>query len=253
MTITLNRPQSLNSFTVAMLTALHATLDGAAQDATVRCVVLAATGRAFCAGQDLSDPAAAPDFTPGAEPKDLGLLIAQHYKPLALRLRSMPVPTLASVQGVAAGAGANLALGCDIVVAGKSASFIQAFSKIGLIPDTGGTWLLPCQVGRARAMALAMLGDKLSAEQAERFGLIWRWVDDADLKSTTLALSSQLAAMPCKALATTRAAMDNAVTMSFEQALDTEAVLQSALGKAPDYAEGVGAFMAKRGPKFTDR
>ncbi len=253
LTITLNRPKALNSFTVSMLAALNAVLQRAARDASVRCVVLTGAGRAFCAGQDLSDPAAAPDWTPGARPKDLGALITQSYLPVALQLRAMPVPTLAAVNGVAAGAGANLALGCDIVVAAQSASFIQAFAKIGLIPDTGGTWLLPRQVGRARALALSMLGDKLGAADAERMGLIWRCVDAADLSSAATALATQLAAMPSRALATTRAAIDNAMTMPFEQALAVEATMQTALGNADDYREGVRAFLDKRSPVFTDR
>lgn len=252
-TITLNRPKALNSFTVTMLAALLAALERAANDTRVRCVVLTGAGRAFSAGQDLSDPAAAPDASPDAKPKDLGALITQSYRPVALRLRSMPVPTLAAVNGVAAGAGANLALGCDIVVAAQAASFIQAFSKIGLIPDTGGTWLLPRQVGRARALALAMLGDKLAAQDAERIGLIWRCVETAELPVAAMVLARQLAAMPSRALATTRAAIDQAVTMTFDQALAAEAAMQSTLGAAADYREGVRAFIDKRAPTFTDR
>ncbi len=252
-TITLNRPKTLNSFTVPMMVVLRAALDRAADDASVRCVVLAASGRGFCAGQDLSDPAVAPDFTPGAQAKDIGALVDQQYKPLALRLRNMPVPTVACVQGVAAGAGANIVLGCDVVVAGKAASFVQAFSKIGLVPDAGGTWLLPRQVGRARALGMALLGEKITAEQAERLGLIWRCVDDEVLVSTTQALAQQLAGMPTRALVATRKAMDKAVTMPFEEALSAEAALQTALGQAADYTEGVRAFMEKRAPRFTDR
>lgn len=252
-TITLNRPKALNSFTVTMLADLLAALERAANDTRVRCVVLTGAGRAFSAGQDLSDPAAAPDASPEAKPKDLGALITQSYRPVALRLRSMPVPTLAAVNGVAAGAGANLALGCDIVIAAQAASFIQAFSKIGLIPDTGGTWLLPRQVGRARALALTMLGDKLTAQDAERIGLIWRCVETADLPVAAMVLAQQLAAMPSRALATTRAAIDQAVTMTFDQALAAEAAMQSTLGAAADYREGVRAFIDKRAPTFTDR
>jgi 2-(1,2-epoxy-1,2-dihydrophenyl)acetyl-CoA isomerase len=216
-------------------------------------VVLRGAGRAFCAGQDLSDPMVAPDLSPGAAPKDLGSVILDHYKPVALRLRSMPVPTVAVVQGVAAGAGANLALGCDLVVAGKSASFIQAFAKIGLLPDTGGTWLLPRLVGRAQALGLAMLGDKLGAEEAQRIGLIWSCVDDAALDEAALKLSARLTAMPSAALAVTRAAIDDALTLSFEQALDREGAVQRRLGAAHDYQEGVRAFIEKRSPTFRDR
>ena len=160
-TLTLNRPQALNAFTTEMHAQLRDALDAAADDAGVRCVVVTGAGRGFCAGQDLSDPAIAPE--PEAEPKDIGSLIERVYRPLALRIRAMPVPVIAAVNGVAAGAGANFALGCDIVVAARSASFIQAFSKIGLVPDCGGTWLLPRLVGRARALALSMTGDKLPA------------------------------------------------------------------------------------------
>lgn len=160
-TLSLNRPAALNSFTTQLHEALMAELEAAAADESVRCVVLTGAGRAFCAGQDLADPSVAPDSTPGAAPKDLGHVISTWYAPLVARLRSMPVPVVAAVNGVAAGAGANLALCCDLVVAARSASFIQAFTKIGLVPDTGGTWLLPRLVGSARALGIAMLGDKL--------------------------------------------------------------------------------------------
>ena len=178
-TLTLNRPKSLNSFTAAMHGELAAALDAAAADAAVRCLVLTGSGRGFCAGQDLADPAVAPNLEPGGKPTDVGAAVERFYRPLALRVRSMPVPVIAAVNGVAAGAGANLALCCDLVVAARSASFIQAFIKIGLVPDCGGTWLLPRLVGRAQALGLAMLGDKLPAEEAERIGLIWKCVDDA--------------------------------------------------------------------------
>jgi 2-(1,2-epoxy-1,2-dihydrophenyl)acetyl-CoA isomerase len=188
-TLSLNRPAALNSFTTQMHAELMAALELAAGDDGVRCVVLTGAGRAFCAGQDLADPAVAPDPTPGAAPKDLGRMISTYYAPLVARLRSMPVPVVAAVNGVAAGAGANLALCCDLVVAGRSASFIQAFTKIGLVPDTGGTWLLPRLVGSARALGIAMLGDKLPAEEAARIGLIWQCVDDAALADTAAALA----------------------------------------------------------------
>ncbi|HEX7436185.1 MAG TPA: enoyl-CoA hydratase-related protein, partial [Caldimonas sp.] len=178
-TLTLNRPKSLNSFTGLLHAELLAAFEAAAADPGVRCVVLTGAGRGFCAGQDLSDPSVAPKLEPGAAATDIGAAIERFYMPLALRIRSMPVPVLAAVNGVAAGAGANIALGCDIVIAARSASFIQAFSKIGLVPDAGGTWLLPRLAGRARALGLAMLGDKLPAEDAERLGLIWKCVDDA--------------------------------------------------------------------------
>ena len=253
LTLTLNRPAALNSFTTALHRALFAALDEAAGDASVRCVVLTGAGRGFCAGQDLSDPAVAPDPTPGAPPKDLGEVIAHHYRPLVVRLHTMPVPVIAAVNGVAAGAGANLALACDLVVAARSASFIQAFAKIGLVPDTGGTWLLPRAVGRARALGLALLGVKLPAAEAERIGLIWRCVDDAELHGEVQALAQRLAAMPTRALVETRRAMDQAQQTDLIAALDHECVLQRTLGAAHDYQEGVAAFLARRAPVFTDR
>ena len=252
-TLRLNRPAALNSFTTALHTELMAALQAAAQDASVRCLVLTGAGRAFCAGQDLADPAVAPDPTPGAAPKDLGDVIRTHYAPLVARLRSMPVPVVAAVNGVAAGAGANLALCCDLVVAGRSASFIQAFSKIGLVPDTGGTWLLPRLVGPARALGIAMLGDKLPAEEAARIGLIWQCVDVAALADTATTLAQRLAAMPTRALVATRSAMAAAQHLDLDAALAEEARVQCVLGAAHDYNEGVDAFRAKRAAVFTDR
>ena len=252
-TLALNRPQALNSFNGELHAALMAALEAAAEDASVRCVVLTGAGRAFCAGQDLADPLVAPDPTPGAPLKDLAHVIESFYRPLALRVRSMPVPIIAAVQGVAAGAGANLALCCDLVVAGKAASFIQAFAKIGLVPDTGGTWLLPRLVGTARAMGLAMLGDKLPAEEAAQMGLIWKCVDDAELMPTVAALAERLAAMPVKALVATRKALADAQQLDLPAALANEASLQGGFGMSQDYAEGVEAFRAKRAPRFTER
>ena len=253
LTLTLNRPQALNSFDGALHEALIGALKAAAGDAGVRCVVITGAGRGFCAGQDLSDPAIAPDLTPGAAPKDIGKLIEERYKPLALAIHHFPVPVIAAVNGVAAGAGANLALNCDIVLAAKSASFIQAFSKIGLIPDCGGSWLLPRLVGRANAMALALLGEKCSAEEAQRIGLIWRCVADDALATETQALAARLAALPAKALAETRRAFDNADRMGLDGALSLEADVQRRLGMSHDYLEGVSAFFAKRAPAFKDR
>jgi 2-(1,2-epoxy-1,2-dihydrophenyl)acetyl-CoA isomerase len=172
---------------------------------------------------------------------------------LAARLRAMPVPVIAAVNGVAAGAGANAALCCDMVIAARSASFIQAFSKIGLVPDCGGTWLLPRLVGRARALGLAMTGDKLPAEEAQRIGLIWACVDDAELMNAAMALAERLSTMPSKALAQTRRAIDAATTMAFDDAITLEADTQRELGRAHDFAEGVAAFLAKRAPVFKDR
>lgn len=249
----LNRPEALNAFTTGLLTQLRQQLDLAAEDATVRCVVITGAGRGFSAGQDLSDPHVAPSREPGARPKDIGHLLDHFYIPLALRLRSMPVPVIAAVNGVAAGAGASLAMGCDLVLAGESASFIQAFSKIGLIPDCGGTWLLPRLVGRAKALELALLGDKLKAVDAERIGLISRVLPDAELMDAALATAQKLAAMPTRALVETRLALDEALKLDFETALKREAVLQSQMGFAYDYQEGAAAFLDKRKPEFKDR
>ena len=252
-TLTLNRPKALNSFTAEMHEALAAALSAVEADTQVRCLVITGAGRAFCAGQDLADPAVAPDLAPGARPTDVGNVIERFYKPLALRVRSMPVPVIAAVNGVAAGAGASLALGCDMVIAARSASFIQAFSKIGLIPDAGGTWLLPRLGGRANALGLAMTGDKLAAEQAQQMGLIWKCVDDAAFGDEVGTLAARLAAMPVKALVATRSAIDAAMHLGYADALSHEGEWQSKLSASHDYLEGVAAFMAKRPAVFSDR
>ena len=260
--LTLNRPQALNAFTSGLLGQLRIALDEAAHDEAVRAVLITGAGRAFCAGQDLSDPHIKPEFDdhagdadPQRKPKakDIGNLLDHYYIPLALRLRSMPVPTVCAVNGVAAGAGANFALGCDLVLAGQSASFIQAFSKIGLVPDCGGTWLLTRLVGRARAMQLALLGDKLPAADAQAWGLIARCVADAELQSEAMATAQKLAKMPTRALVQTRQALDASMDLEFEDALKLEAKLQSQLGYAHDYLEGAAAFLSKRAPVFKDR
>ena len=257
-TLTLNRPQALNSFTTEMHGELLAALDAAACDEAVRCVLITGAGRGFCAGQDLTDPAVAPVrvdgvMAPPEQQPDIGALIEATYRPLALRIQSMPVPVVSAVNGVAAGAGANLALGCDLTLAARSASFIQAFIKIGLVPDCGGSWLLPRLTTRQRALGLAMLGDKLSAQQAADWGLIWQCVDDAELPAAAMALAQRLAALPVKALVETRAALDAGAASSLDDALDNEARLQRRFGRSADYAEGVGAFFAKRAAVFTER
>jgi 2-(1,2-epoxy-1,2-dihydrophenyl)acetyl-CoA isomerase len=256
-TLTLNRPAALNAFTTALLVQLRQALEAAAEDGTVRCVVITGAGRGFCAGQDLSDPLIKPPLEPGpgpeGQPKDIGHLLDNYYIPLALRLRSMPIPVIAVVNGVAAGAGASLALSCDLVLAAEGASFIQAFSKIGLIPDCGGTWLLPRLVGRAKALELALLGDKLPAAEAQAMGLIYRAVPDTELAATAQALAQKLAQMPVKALAATRRAFDDGLLLDYERALKAESALQSRLGFSADYQEGTRAFLQKRKPSFTDR
>ena len=248
--ITLNRPAALNSFTSEMHGMLMPALDAAAVDPSVRAVVFTGAGRGFCAGQDLNDPAMRGD---GDQPPDAGAVIERHYRPLVLRMRQMPVPLIAAVNGVAAGAGANFALCCDMVLAARSASFIQAFSKIGLVPDCAGTWLLPRLVGRAQAMALAMTGDKLPAEDAQRIGLIWRCVDDAQLAAEAQALADRLATMPTAALVQTRRVLDEASTLGLDEALALEARVQGQLSRSHDFAEGVAAFLSRRAPRFQDR
>ncbi len=246
-TLTLDRPDRLNSFTVAMHGEVRAALDAVRGDRSVRCVVLTGAGRGFCAGQDLADRAVAP----GAAPPDLGESIENYYKPLVLALRNLPLPVIAAVNGVAAGAGANVALACDLVFAARSASFIQSFARIGLVPDSGGSWALPRLVGNARALGLALLGDKLTAEQAEQWGLIWKCVDDEQLMPTVRKLAEQLAAGPTRGYARTKQAIYAAATQPLEASLDLERDFQRELGRSPDYREGVAAFMEKRAPRFT--
>jgi len=247
--LTLNRPDRLNSFTDAMHAELRDALGRVRADASTRVLLLTGAGRAFCAGQDLADRAVAP----GGAPVDLGASIERNYRPLLLALRALPLPVVCAVNGVAAGAGANLALACDIVIAARSASFIESFCKLGLIPDTGGTYFLPRLVGTARAMGLAMLGDKLSAEQAAAWGLIWQCVDDAELPAAIDRLLAQLAAAPTRGLARTKEALYRSATNTFETQLELERDFMRELGYSDDYREGVAAFVAKRAPKFTGR
>ncbi len=245
-TLTLNRPERLNSFTVAMHGEVRRALDEATADPAVRCLILTGAGRGFCAGQDLADRAVAP----AEAPVDLGASIENYYKPLLMRLRGLAVPTICAVNGVAAGAGANIPFACDLVFAARSASFIQSFSKIGLIPDCGGTWWLPRLIGPARALGLALLGDKLSAAQAEEWGLIWRCVEDSDLMPTAMRVAQQLAAGPTRGLVRTRQAMECSMQLSLSAALDLERDYQRELGASVDYREGVAAFTEKRTPRF---
>jgi 2-(1,2-epoxy-1,2-dihydrophenyl)acetyl-CoA isomerase len=245
--LTLNRPDKLNSFTEDMHAEVRTALDAVAADPSVRVLVLTGAGRGFCAGQDLGDRAV--QIEAGKMP-DLGATVERNYKPLILRLSNLRVPTIAAVNGIAAGAGASLALACDLVVAAKSASFLQAFSKIGLIPDTGGTWFVSQRVGMARALGLALLAEKLPAEKAAEWGLIWAAVDDAQFAATIDALAAQLAVAPTKALVRTRQAMHAARTNSLEQQLTLEGSYMRELGYSGDYAEGVAAFMGRRAPQF---
>lgn len=247
--VTLNRPDRLNSFNPEMHRQLRDVLDEIAQREDVRAVLLTGAGRAFCSGQDLSERRFAPD----APPPDLGASLDEHFNPLVRRLRALPKPVVCAVNGVAAGAGANVALACDIVLAGRSASFIQAFCKLGLVPDSGGTHFLPRLVGRARAVGLALLGDRITAEDAERIGMIWRCVDDAALADESRTLARHLATQPTRGLAAIKRALQASELNSLDQQLDLERDLQRELGRTDDYREGVTAFLAKRPPRFSGR
>jgi 2-(1,2-epoxy-1,2-dihydrophenyl)acetyl-CoA isomerase len=245
--ITLNRPDRLNSFTTEMHAALADALAEAETDRICRAILLTGAGRGFCAGQDLSDRSVAP----GKERRDLGASLEERYNPLVRRMRAMPKPIVVAVNGVAAGAGANLALHGDIVLAAKSAKFIQSFAKIGLMPDSGGTWTLTHLLGEARAKALAMLAEPLTAEQAAAWGLIWKAVDDAALMTEASAIATHLSTQPTLALAAIKQAIHAAAAGTLDAQLDIERDGQRKLGFSDDYAEGVGAFMEKRQPKFT--
>jgi 2-(1,2-epoxy-1,2-dihydrophenyl)acetyl-CoA isomerase len=247
-TITLNRPARLNAFNVEMLGRLRSAIAHAAEDGT-RCLVITGAGKGFCAGQDLSDRVR----TPGDPPPDLGESLDARYNPLVRSLKALPMPVVAAVNGVAAGAGANLALACDIVVAARSASFAQSFAKVGLIPDSGGTWTLPRLVGNARAFGLMMLGDKVSAEQAEAWGMIWRVVDDEQLLPAALAIAAQLAAAPTRGLALLKKALVRSGANTLDAQLDLERDLQAEAGRTRDYQEGVAAFVEKRPARFEGR
>lgn len=246
-TITLNRPDRLNAFNVAMHDALGAALGRIEADTDARVVLLTGAGRGFCAGQDLSDR----DTSKG--PLDLSIGPERYYNPLVRRLTSLRLPIVCAVNGVAAGAGVNIALACDIVIAKRSASFSQAFSAIGLVPDSGGTWFLPRLMGQANALAFTLLNERLDATAAQELGLIWKAVDDATFDETVAEVVSKLAAAPTFGLGQAKRLIRNAATLSLDAALDAERDTQKACGRSPDYSEGVRAFKEKRTAQFTGR
>ena len=248
-TLSLNRPEQLNSFNTKMHNEVREALKHVRQNSAVRVLLLTGEGRGFCAGQDLSDRNVAPD----SEMPDLGESIDKFYNPLIRSLRDLPVPVICAVNGVAAGAGANIPLACDLVLAARSASFIQAFCKIGLIPDSGGTWTLPRLIGTARAKALMLLGERLSAEQAEQWGLIYRAVDDEALRDEALKLARHLATQPTYGLSLIKRGLNASLNNSLDEQLELERDLQRLAGRSEDYREGVAAFMDKRTPVFKGR
>jgi 2-(1,2-epoxy-1,2-dihydrophenyl)acetyl-CoA isomerase len=245
-TLVLNRPDKLNSFTQAMHLEVRDALARLQDDGTVRVLLITGTGRGFCAGQDLADRA----VEPGTAPVDLGASVEQFYAPLVRTLRALPMPVICAVNGVAAGAGANLALACDIVLAAHSASFIEAFCKLGLIPDTGGTWHLPRLVGRARAMGMALLGERIDAATAEKWGLIWKSLPDEVLMAEARDLAAHFAQGATRGLAFTKRALEASYANSLDEQLALEASMMRELGTSHDYREGVAAFMEKRSPHF---
>lgn len=245
-TITLNRPDKLNAFDREMALLFQQKLDEAAGLQEVRCVVITGAGKGFSAGQDLAE-------LTGSNPPSMSQILSEHYNPIVTRIRNLPKPVVAAVNGVAAGAGANIALCCDIVVAKSSASFIQAFSKIGLIPDSGGTYFLPRLIGWQKALALAMLGDKIGAAEAAQLGMIYRSFDEDAFESSVATLSRQLAQMPTRGLALTKQAFNQSLNNNLETQLTLEDALQQEAALTYDYREGVEAFLQKRTPKFEGR
>ena len=243
LTLTLNRPAVFNSFNRTMALQLQQALDLTATDPTIRAVVLTGEGKAFCAGQDLSE---------ATDPNGPALqqIVAEHYNPIILKIRQLEKPVIAAVNGVAAGAGANIALACDIVFAKESAAFIQAFSKIGLIPDSGGTFMLPRLVGLQKAMALMMTGEKVNASAAEQMNMIYKAIPDEDFTEQVQQFALQIAQMPTKGLGLTKKAVNAGLTNSLEAQLKTEELLQTEAGQTHDFKEGVAAFLEKRPAQF---
>lgn len=244
-TVTLNRPDRLNSITLEMHEELRDALRRVRSEPGVRCLVVTGAGRGFCSGQDLSERVFPDDGAP-----DLGESLEKRYNPLVRTLRELEVPVVCAVNGVAAGAGCNLALAGDIVLAARSASFVQSSCKLGIIPDAGGTWILPRLVGRARALGLAMLGEPLSAAQAEAWGMIWQCVEDDRLAAETDTLAADLASRPTRGLALAKRAFNASGTNTLDQQLDLERDLQRLAGRTADYREGVSAFLDKREPRY---
>ena len=241
--ITLNRPEKFNAFNRDMALALQRTLDDCAADKNVRCIYLTGAGRAFCAGQDLGEV---------VDPEGPGMesILREHYNPLIRKIRYLPKPVLAAVNGVAAGAGANIALSCDVVVATESAFFIQAFSRIGLVPDNGGTFFLPRLIGLQKASAFMMLGEKVSAKDAERHGMIYKYFPDKKFMQEAEAIAATLSRLPTRALAFTKEALNKSAGQTLEEQLHTEDALQQAAALTKDFQEGVAAFLEKRPPEF---
>jgi 2-(1,2-epoxy-1,2-dihydrophenyl)acetyl-CoA isomerase len=242
-TLTLNRPAVFNSFNQTMAFQLQEALDSCAIDEQVRVVVIKGEGKAFCAGQDLAEAT-------DPEGPELKSIVREHYNPIILKIRELEKPVIAAVNGVAAGAGANIALACDIAIAKRSASFIQAFSKIGLIPDSGGTFFLPRLIGMQKALALMMTGDKVSAEEAEKLNMIYKVVEDESFEEEITKFAENLATMPTRGLGLTKKAVNLGLFNSLEDQLDVEERLQTEAGETDDFAEGVNAFLQKRAPIF---
>jgi 2-(1,2-epoxy-1,2-dihydrophenyl)acetyl-CoA isomerase len=245
-TLTLNRPDTLNSFNTEMHEEVRTAMKQVKEDPSIRCLLLTANGRGFCAGQDLGDRAVS---TEGGVP-DLGESVEKNYNPLIKSIMGLPKPVVCAVNGVAAGAGSSIALACDIVLAARSANFIQVFCKIGLVPDSGGTWNLPRAVGLPRAKGLALLGDKLPAEQAESWGLIWRCVDDEELQLEARKLATHLATQPTRGLGMIKKLLRESSGNTLPEQLELEKNAMRELGQSHDYREGVAAFMEKRPAEF---